>query len=90
MLGGSGKYTDRPTITYSPLTGDKFSRSLMTPIPIRGLLFLIQSEYPVDFLFRIGVQTINGVDNRFGAKAMEKLLIQYFAVSLMPCGGFKN
>ena len=72
MLGGSGKYTDRPTITYSPLTGDKFSRSLMTPIPIKGFLFLIQSEYPVDFLFRIGVQTINGVDNRFGAKAMGK------------------
>jgi hypothetical protein len=72
MLGGSGKYTDRPTITYSPLTGDKFSRSLMTPIPIKGLLFLIQSEYPVDILYRICVQTINGVDNRFGAKAMGK------------------
>jgi hypothetical protein len=71
-LGGSGKYTDRPTITYTPLTGDKFSRSLMTPIPIRAFLFLIQSEYPADFLFRICVQTINGVDNRFGAKAMEK------------------
>jgi hypothetical protein len=72
MLGGSGKYTDRPTITYIPLTGDKFSRSLMTPIPIRGFLFLIQSGYPVDFLYRICVQTINGVDNRFGAKIMRK------------------
>ena len=68
MLGGSGKYTDRPTITYTPLTGDKFSRSLMTPIPIRAFLFLIQSDYPVDFLFRIAVQTVNGIDNRFGPK----------------------
>ena len=72
ILGGSGKYTDRPTITYSPLMGDKFSRSLIKPIPIQGFLFLIQSEYPVDILYRICVQTINGVDNRFGAKAMEK------------------
>jgi hypothetical protein len=70
MLGGSGKYTDRPTITYTPLTGDKFSRSMMTPIPIRAFLFLIESGYPVDFLFRIVVQTINGIDNRFGPKMM--------------------
>ena len=69
-VGGSGKYTDRPTITYNPLTGEKFSRSLVTPIPIRGFLFLIQTGFPVDFMFRIGVQTINGVDNRFGGKMM--------------------
>ena len=70
ILGGSGKYSDRPTITYSPLVGEKFSRSLMTPIPIRALLSLIQAGYPVDFLFRIGVQTINGLDNRFGGEMM--------------------
>jgi len=70
-LGGSGKYADRPTITYSPLMGDKFSRNLMTPIPIHGFLLLAQSGYPMDFLFRLCVQTINGVDNRFGAKFME-------------------
>jgi hypothetical protein len=71
-LGAGGKYTDRPTITYNPLSGSKFFRSLMRPIPIQGLLSLVQSEYPVDFLFRISVQTINGLDNRVGAKMMEK------------------
>ena len=71
-LGGSGKYTDRPTITYSPLVGEKFYRSLMAPIPIRGLLFLIEADYTVDFLFRIGVQRINGIDNRSGAEMMAR------------------
>jgi len=69
-VGGSGKYTDRPTITYSPLVGEKFTRSLMTPIPVRAFLSLIQAEFPADFMFRICVQTINGVDNRFGGKLL--------------------
>jgi hypothetical protein len=68
-LGVSGTYANRPTITYSPLTGERFARSLMGPIPASSILNLIQSGYPADLVFRVLVQSINGVRNRFGGAA---------------------
>jgi hypothetical protein len=62
-LGGKGKYTDRPTITYNPLMGKEFARSLLTPIPAAAVLLLVQSGYPADHVLRICVQTINGLKN---------------------------
>jgi len=62
-LGGRSMYEDRPTITYSPLMGEKFARSFMMPIPIPAVLLLIQSGYPADYVVRICIQTINGLKN---------------------------
>ena len=65
-LGGTGTYVERPTITYTPVMGDKFARSLMSPVPPPAILSLMQAGYPVDRVFRLLVQEINGVRNRFG------------------------
>src|SRR3990172_7760090 len=46
ILGAMGQYVDRPTITYSPVMGDKFAKSLMSPIPPSAILSLLQSGYP--------------------------------------------
>ncbi len=57
-------YNDSPTITYSPMAGERFARSLMTPIPPSVILNLIQAGNPVGELLRTSVQSINDVDNR--------------------------
>jgi hypothetical protein len=62
----TGRYSDKPTITYQPLSGDKFAKSLMAPIPISGILFLIQSGYPADAVLRVCVISINGIENEYG------------------------
>jgi hypothetical protein len=64
--GATGQYADKPTITYQPLSGDKFARSLMAPIPVSGILSLIQAGYPADVVLRICVNSINGLENDFG------------------------
>jgi hypothetical protein len=60
--GGAGaRLTDRPTITYAPLTGERFNRQLLTPIPPDRILFLIQSGWPADLILEITTEAINGL-----------------------------
>jgi hypothetical protein len=68
-LFGSGRYAERPTITYSPLSGEKFARSLMTPIPPAAILNFLQGGYPVDIVLRLAVHSINGINSRYGGGA---------------------
>lgn len=63
-LGGQAIYTDRPTITYVPLTGEKFLRGLITPIDPKNIFFLLQSGYAADFILGLTVESLNGVRNR--------------------------
>jgi hypothetical protein len=66
---GSGRYAERPTITYSPLGGEKFARSLMTPIPPAAILNFLQAGYPVDVVLRLAVHSVNGIRSRYGGGA---------------------
>ena len=65
----SGRYAERPTITYSPLSGEKFRRSLMTPIPPAAILNFLQAGYPVEMVLRLAVHSINGIRTRYGGGA---------------------
>jgi hypothetical protein len=59
----TGNYSDRPTITYSPLTGAEFNRNMLTPIPPSEVLFTMMSGWPADLVFRLTVRSINGIDS---------------------------
>ncbi len=62
-LGASGTYTDRPTITYMPKTGDDYLRAILEPVAPTSLLALIQAGYSSELLFTWAVESINGVHN---------------------------
>jgi hypothetical protein len=63
-VNGTAAYVDRPTITYTPVAGDKFARSLLRPIPPSAIFDLIQAGYPSDRILQLTARAINGVYNR--------------------------
>lgn len=66
-IGATGSYADRPTITYAPLSGQRFAVAYLRPIPEDAVLALLQSGYRVDFMFPLLVASINKYRNGFHA-----------------------
>ena len=58
-----GAYSDRPTISYTPLSGKKFAQSLLTPIPPSAIFSLISAGYAADFVLPTTVRALNGIYN---------------------------
>jgi hypothetical protein len=62
-LAVSGHYTDRPTVSYTPLTGDRFINSLLRPIPPQTVFTMIDAGHDAGFLLPLTVRSINGIYN---------------------------
>ncbi len=63
-VGGAAKFTDRPTVTYTPLTGDKFVKALMTPLTPESVFFTIESGWPADAILFLTAKRLNGLRNQ--------------------------
>ena len=66
-LSAGTRYSDKPTITYSPLTGNRFTKSLMTPVSPAVVLSLVQAGWSADAVMALMVTSVNGLQNRFAA-----------------------
>lgn len=62
----AGSYSDRPTITYTPLRGADAARLLLNPIPPGVLFALLASDQPAHLVLGIPVAAINGIRNMTG------------------------
>ena len=67
-LGGSQSWSNTPTVSYQPLMGEHFTRSLLQPIPPSSVFQLIQGGWPADIVFNTIVGSINGLHNSFAGK----------------------
>src|ERR1700761_7853217 len=59
----SAQLQQSPTFTFQPLSGAQFAESFVRPLAPADLLSLAMSGLPVDVLFPLGGQSVNGLSN---------------------------
>jgi hypothetical protein len=57
-------FVDRPTVSYAPQTRPEFIRNLAIPLPPVAVLYLMQAGYPVDLVFDLTLDAVNGIQGR--------------------------
>jgi hypothetical protein len=62
-LNANGTYTSSPTISYAPLQGEGFVKSILRPISIEDLFTLTGSGWSSRRVLGLCVERINGLDN---------------------------
>jgi hypothetical protein len=61
--GGAIQFQQSPTFTLQPIIGEQFADSFIRPLSPAELMPLIEGGVPVDVLFRLGVQSVNHLQN---------------------------
>jgi len=64
-LGGA--YTTSPTLSYVPLQGEGFVKSVLSPISIEAVLVLNSSGWSSQRVFGLCLERINGIENASSA-----------------------
>ena len=63
---------ETPTVTYTPMSGERFSHNMLAPIPPVSLLAMMEAGWASDRLFRLAVRSLNGVKNVSRAPLFEQ------------------
>jgi hypothetical protein len=62
-LGTTLAYSEKPTVTYTPLAGEDFATRMLTPIPLESIMLFAQSGWSAERLLLVAVQQVNNVLN---------------------------
>ncbi len=62
-LGLGFAYEENPTISYTPIQGDKYLRRLLSPIPLDVTVLFQNASYPLGEVMTTLIRNINGIHN---------------------------
>ena len=61
--GIGGSYSDSPLVFYSPNTGERFVRQILTPIDLRTISLLLQSGWSIERVLLVAGDSFAGLKN---------------------------
>ena len=62
-LGASTSYEESPTISYTPLQGDKFVKNILSTLPLKTITLLFHSGWSIERVFKVCLQRIDKLKN---------------------------
>ena len=62
-LGTRGRFMEVPTVTYTPLLGQRFVQQMLAPVDLSTLVLLYHSGWSVERLLRLALQRLGPVHN---------------------------
>jgi len=62
-LSGKHRFSESPTISYVPLSGERFANSVLRPLPPELVFAFVTAGGHMEFLLKATVQSINGIAN---------------------------
>jgi hypothetical protein len=62
-LFAEGLWSNSPTVTYQPLIGDRFTRSLLQPITPTAIFQMLQAGWSANLVLSTAVSSVNGLRN---------------------------
>ncbi len=62
-LGADSTWSNTPTVTYQPVLGDRFTKSMLQPVPPSAIFQLMQGGWPAEIVLPTVVGSINGLRN---------------------------
>ncbi|MBI1816346.1 MAG: hypothetical protein HYR72_15315 [Deltaproteobacteria bacterium] len=62
-VGTTLGYSEHPTITYTPFSGDEFATRMLTPIPLNSFMLFSQTGWSDERLLLVAAQRVNDLFN---------------------------
>ncbi len=75
--GIGGSFSDSPLVFYSPNTGERFVRQILTPIDLRTISLLLQSGWSIERVLLVAGDSFAGLKNTTAGAGDYRVLVDH-------------